>query len=64
MEITRQQVQQAKAIKVDRSKGSMYNSWRSKVYTMKGKRIGFPQKWNTLQALRRICRMDGVKVRY
>lgn len=47
MEITRQQVQQAKAIKVDRSKGSMYNSWRSKVYTIKGKRIGFPQKWNT-----------------
>lgn len=31
----------------DKAKGSMYNSWRSKIYTEKGKTIGFPDKWKT-----------------
>ncbi len=29
----------------DKSKGSSYNSWRSIVYTEKGKKIGFPESW-------------------
>jgi hypothetical protein len=31
----------------DKSKGSLFNSWRSKVYTEKGKNIGFPEGWKT-----------------
>lgn len=37
----------AKAIKIDKSPGSLYNSWRSKVFTQKGKVVGFPDKWKT-----------------
>jgi len=29
----------------DKSKGSSFNSWRSMVYTIKGKKIGFPKCW-------------------
>lgn len=36
----------------DKSKGSMYNSWRSKVYTQKGKKIGFPDKWKTFDGFK------------
>lgn len=31
--------------KIDRSAGSIYNSWRSKVHTEKGRKIGFPESW-------------------
>ena len=41
----RELLTKAKRIAIDRSKGSMYNSWRSKVYTAKGKSIGFPESW-------------------
>ena len=27
----------------------LYNSWRAKVYTQKGKNIGFPEKWKTFE---------------
>ena len=27
----------------------IFNSWRSKVYTKKGKSIGFPDKWKTFE---------------
>lgn len=36
----------ARSHKIDRTPGSMYNSWRSKIYTRKGKAIGFPEEWN------------------
>lgn len=29
----------------DKSKGSAYNSWRTIIYTAKGKDIGFPEEW-------------------
>lgn len=33
----------------DKGKGSLYNSWRSKVYTVKGKKAGFPDSWKTFK---------------
>lgn len=30
----------------DRSKGSSFNSWRSIVYTQRGRKAGFPEEWN------------------
>lgn len=30
---------------IDKSPGSMYNSFRSKIYTEKGRNIGFPESW-------------------
>lgn len=33
----------------DRSKGSLFNSWRAKVNTKKGKLAGFPEKWKTYE---------------
>ena len=32
---------------IDRSKGSLFNSWRARVYTKKGKLAGFPDSWKT-----------------
>lgn len=37
--------QQTKGLIVDKSAGSMYNSWRAKVYTRKGKLAGFDARW-------------------
>ena len=37
---------------IDKSPGSLYNSWRSKVYTKKGKDIGFPEKWSTFKGFK------------
>ena len=34
----------------DRTKGSLYNTWRSIVYTKKGKQRGFPPHWTTFEA--------------
>lgn len=36
--------------KYDKFVGSMFNSWRSKVYTAKGKKIGFPENWKTFES--------------
>ena len=47
--VTREIIDQVKTIKIDKSKGSMYNSWRSKVYSKKGKEIGFPDSWKTFK---------------
>lgn len=33
----------------DKTPGSMYNSWRAKVYTLKGREIGFPDSWKTFK---------------
>lgn len=33
----------------DKTKGSIYNSWRSKIYTEKGKKIGFPEEWKNFE---------------
>lgn len=35
----------SKAALIDKSKGSLYNVWRAKVFTEKGKKIGYPDKW-------------------
>lgn len=37
---------------IDKSPGSMYNSYRSKVYTDKGKKIGFPESWRTFKSFK------------
>lgn len=34
---------------IDRTKGSLFNSWRSKVYTKKGRLAGFPESWKTYE---------------
>lgn len=31
----------------DKSNGSLYNSWRSKIYNSKSKNIGFPKEWKS-----------------
>lgn len=36
----------------DKSKGSMYNSWRAKVFTKKGRTVGFPEKWMTFEGFK------------
>lgn len=36
----------------DRSRGSMYNSWRSKIYTKKGQEAGFPDSWKTFKGFK------------
>ena len=36
----------------DKSKGSMYNSWRAKIYTVKGRSIGYPDKWKTFEGFK------------
>lgn len=33
----------------DKSKGSAYNSWRSILYTAKGRDIGFPESWRSFE---------------
>lgn len=38
--------------KIDKSPGSMYNSFRSKVYNQKGKDIGFPDSWKTFDGFK------------
>ena len=38
--------------KIDKSPGSMYNSFRSKVYTQKGKEIGFPESWHSFKSFK------------
>lgn len=45
--MTKKLINKAKSIKIDKTSGSLYNSWRSKVFTRKGKMIGFPDKWLT-----------------
>lgn len=43
-------VEKAKLNKgIDRSKGSLFNSWRARVYTKKGKLAGFPDSWKTFK---------------
>ena len=34
---------------IDHSKGSIFNSWRARVYTKKGKLAGFPDSWKTFE---------------
>jgi hypothetical protein len=34
---------------IDKTKGSLHNSWRARVFTEKGKKIGFPEKWKTFK---------------
>ncbi len=36
----------------DKSKGSMFNSWRAKIYTAAGKRIGYPQEWKSFESFK------------
>ena len=36
----------------DKSKGSMFNSWRAKIYTTKGREIGYPDKWRTFEGFK------------
>lgn len=37
----------------DRGKGSLHNVWRSKVFTKKGKKIGFPEEWKTYKGFKK-----------
>ena len=37
---------------IDRGAGSMYNSYRSKVYNQKGKKIGFPDSWKSFKSFK------------
>ena len=34
---------------INKGAGSLYNSWRSKVYTKKGKKAGFQKEWKTFE---------------
>lgn len=36
----------------DKSKGSLFNSWRAKIYSKKGINAGFPEKWRTLEGFK------------
>lgn len=47
--VNQEDIKKAKSIKIDKSKGSMYNSWRSKIYTKKGRLAGFPYSWITFK---------------
>lgn len=39
--------------KIDKSKGSLHNSWRSKVYNKKGKKEGFSENWSTFEGFKK-----------
>lgn len=46
---------------IDRSKGSIYNTWRSIVYNSKGKKIGFPNDWNSFDYFKSIYESDWIE---
>ena len=45
----------AKTLKdpIDKGPGSMWNSWRSKLYTKKGRLAGFPDSWRTFEGFQK-----------
>lgn len=49
MENIENAIEKAKRIKIDKSKGSLFNSWRARIYTKKGRLAGFPEEWKTFQ---------------
>ena len=41
-------------------RGTLHNVWRSKVFTKKGKKIGFPNEWSTFKGFKEIKRLTDI----